>query len=292
MSALMAASLNPYITQFDVTFDAEKSPKYGMTIQLALGGFSFAILDTSNRSIVGLEFYQSGTLLDSVELFGGIIKALEANDLSQRKFSSVTFIVDDRINTLVPKALFDEEASASYLDFSFNTQEAYKILTDEIAESGCVNVYALPMSLYSKLSGRWPEARFIHASTVFVRSIVGTASNSIHNVLIQVRSRNFDLAITENGKLRFFNNFRFNTKEDFVYFLLFAFEQQQLSGLEVPVRFSGLIQSASDIIELCDRYISDIKFVGSDMELKVATDLAEFPFHYYYIHYQTLKCES
>ena len=52
----MTASLNPYISQFGETFDAEKSSQYRMAIQCTLGGLSFALLYTVTQTIVGLEF--------------------------------------------------------------------------------------------------------------------------------------------------------------------------------------------------------------------------------------------
>ena len=87
----------------------------------------------------------------------------------------------------------------------------------------------------------------------------------------------------------FFNNFKFNTKEDFAYFLLFAMEQNNISGTDTLVRFSGLIRPASEIIDLCGRYVKDIRFV-EDPQVSKALD--EVPFQYYYILYQALKQES
>ena len=112
------------------------------------------------------------------------------------------------------------------------------------------------------------------------------------SVFVNVRNRDFDMLIQDKGKLLFFNNFKFNTKDDFAYFLMFAMEQNGLSGQDTPVWLSGLIQPASKIIELCGRYIKDILFVEDRHEIKVSQALKEVPFQYYFIHYQILKCES
>ena len=93
-------------------------------------------------------------------------------------------------------------------------------------------------------------------------------------VFVNVKNADFDMVIKKDGKLQFFNNFRFNTKDDFAYFLLFAMEQNSLSGQDTPVTFAGLILPSSEITELCKHYVRDIHFV-------------EDP--YYLIHYQALK---
>ena len=103
-----------------------------------------------------------------------------------------------------------------------------------------------------------------------------------------MRNRDFDMAIV-NDKLLFFNNFRFNTKDDFAYFMLFAMEQYGFTGQDTPVCFSGLILASSDIINLCGRYIRDIRFVEKPEELKVSEPLKGIPYQYYHIHYQSIR---
>ena len=134
---------------------------------------------------------------------------------------------------------------------------------------------------------KWPNAKITHSSCLFINSMMKDMESD--GVFVNVRNRDFDLLIKRNGKLQFFNNFKFTTKEDFAYFLLFALEQNNVSGQDAPVRFSGLIRPASDIIDLCGRYVRDIRFVEDPHTIKVSNALVEVPFQYYYIHYQALR---
>ena len=74
-----------------------------------------------------------------------------------------------------------------------------------------------------------------------------------------------------------------------LYFLMFAFKQQQLSGQEVPVYLSGLITGNSEIVKLCERYIKRICFIKPNGSLDVDISLSQTPFHYYYIPYRALS---
>ena len=288
----MSASLNPYITKFDAGFDVEKSKDYRLTIQFSLGGLSFAFFDTTTNTIVGTEFYQSDSLTNGDEVFDAIEHVLDAKHLEGKRFHSVTCIVEDRVNTLVPTPLFDESKAFQYLDFGFQLPAASKVLTDNIKQADCVNVYAMPLALYSKLLAKWPDAVFVHASTLFLNGLLGHDDPTRAGVYVCVRNRNFDLLVKNDGKLQFFNNFKFNTKDDFIYFLLFALEQCGLSGADTTVLFSGLIMPNSEIVSLCNRYVKDVRFIGNDQSMKVSEALDEVPFHYYFIQYQALKCES
>ena len=283
----MTASLNPYISQFAEEFDAEKSSQYRMTIQYALGGLSYALLDTETRSLVALECYQSNLLASSDDLYRTLERALESRGLNNKALGSVTCLVDNRICALVPKPLFNDADKAKYLDFAFQVPEDYAINAEPLAATHCFNVFAQQKSLQEKIQAKWKEGRVTHTSTVFINSAM--ESDIETGVFVYVRNRDFDVLIKKGGALSFFNNFKFNTKEDFAYFLLFAMEQNGVSGHDTPICFSGLIRPASEIVDLCGRYVRDIRFVGDPHALKVSKALEDVPFQYYFIHYQALR---
>ena len=281
----MTASLNPYISQFSEAFDAEKSSQYRMAIQCALGGLSFALLDTKTQTLVGLEFYQSDLLTDSDDLFRTLERALESKGLNNKAFQKVTCIIDNRICTLVPEPLFNEANQAKYLDFGFQLPENHTVVSESLASAHCQIVYAFPKALQDKVSAKWKDVKITHSSRVLIDSML---KNDIETgVFVQVRNRDFDMMIKKDGKLFFFNNFKFNTKEDFAYFLLYAMEQNGCSGQDTPVCFSGLIRPASDIIDLCGRYVKDIRFVENPQQTSKVSEVV--PYQYYFTLYQTLK---
>ena len=283
----MTASLNPYISQFGEEFDAEKSSQYRMAIQFALGGLSFALLDASKQNLVGLEFYQTELLTDSNDLFRTLERSLESKGLNNKDFQSVTCLIDNRFCAVVPEPLFNKADQTKYLDFGFQLPEGYTIVSESLASEQCHIVFAFPKALQDMILTKWKGAKITHSSSIFINSMM---KNDIQSgVFIQVRNRDFDMLIKKDGKLFFFNNFKFNTKEDFAYFLLFAMEQNHCSGQETPVCFSGLIRPASEIIDLCGRYIKDIRFVEDPHSLQVSKALKEVPYQYYFTHYQALK---
>jgi uncharacterized protein YfcZ (UPF0381/DUF406 family) len=268
----MTASLNPYISQFGEEFDAEKSSQYRMAIQFTLGGLSFALLDTKTQTLVGLEFYQSDLLTDNNDLFRTLERALESKGLNNKAFQEITCIIDNRFCTLVPEPLFNEADQAKYLDFSFQVPENYTIISESSTSAQCRIVYAFPKALQDKMLAKWKDAKITHSSSVFINSVMEKTEDQ--GVFVNVRNADFDMVIKKDRKLQFFNNFKFNTKEDFAYFLLFAMEQNGCSGQDTPVTFAGLILPSSEITELCKHYVRDIHFV-------------EDP--YYFIHYQALR---
>ncbi len=283
----MAASLNPYISQFGEEFDAEKSSQYRMAIQFSLGGLSYALFDSISNTLLALECYQSDLLSEADDVMRVLERALEAKGLNGKDFQQVTCIVDERFNCLVPEPLFDPAEKEKYLDFNFHLVDRGAILAEGLETCGCFNIFAWSKTLHDKVLSKWKSAFVTHSSRLFIDWAMQTESAT--GIFVNVRNRDFDMVIKKDGKLFFFNNFRFNTKDDFAYFLLFAMEQNGFSGHETPVCFSGLIRPASEIIELCGRYVKDIRFVEDPHKIKVSKALDEVPFQYYFTLYQQLE---
>ena len=279
--ARMMASLNPTISKFDESFHAEKSSQYRMAIQFALDGLSYALFDEKTNRIIGMESHQTDT--DSSETFQLLEQLLDEKDLSDKEFQSVICIIDNRTNTLVPSSLFNEANLNNYLDFTSQVPESHTICAERLEPTMCHNVYATHKILKNKILKKWSMAKIIHSGSVFINGAM--AAEAEQGVFVNVRNRDFDMLIKKEGKLHFYNNFRFNTKEDFAYFLLFAMEQNQMSGLAVPVTFSGMILPSSDIIALCGRYVKQIRIVDEGPEKL----LKGVPFQYYWVHYQALR---
>ena len=283
----MAASLNPYISQFGEEFDAEKSSQYRMAIQFSLGGLSFALLDMEKQTLIAMECYQSDLLADSSDLFHTLERALESKGLNNVAFHSVTCLVANRLCTLVPEPLFNEADQAKHLDFAFQIPDGYAITSELLETVPCFNVYAWQKALRDMVTTRWKDVRIIHSSTLFIDSTMRNGKET--GIFVHVNNRDFDMMIKKNNNLLFFNNFKFVTKEDFAYFLLFAMEQNGCTGQDSSVCFSGLIRPASEIIDLCGRYIKDISFVTDPHLLQISKTLDEVPFSYYHLLYQALR---
>ena len=286
----MAAILNPYISKFDERFDVEQSSAYRMTIQCALGGLSFALLDDTEKRLIGLEFHQSDNF-DGIELFRLLERALDAKGLIDKTFRSITCIVDERTNLLIPDTFSNPEDNAKYLNFMFRIPDGSLQRAEQIEAIKGVNTFSYQKALNDRILGKWNDANITHSCTLFIKSCFEYASEGTV-VFANVRNRDFDVVIVNDGKLLFYNNFKFNTKADFAYFLLFALEQNQISGMEVPVCFSGLILPNSEIIDLCSRYLKYLLFIEDRHVLQVSKALHDVPYQYYHLHYQALRNDT
>ena len=273
--------------------DPAKSTLYNITIQCALDGFCFVVHHHEENKIIDIELYQTSETADGNAILEALEKAFYKKGLYGKPFRSLRFLMANPYYALVPEALFDEAQRESYLRFNHLLPARYTVLHDTIPAAQAAMVFALPQHQADSIGKIWPEAVLSHQASQFLQAVLREEPyESDTNAYVNVNSRSFDLALVQEGRVLFFNNFKFNTKDDFLYFLMFTLEQQGLAGQDIPVHFSGLISNQSEIIRLCERYIKRIRFVRPNGSVNVDMDANGTPFQYYYIPYQSLSCES
>ena len=191
------------------------------------------------------------------------VENLNTKELTiQRLLDGFLVIVDNNRNTFVPKDLYQEKNKAKYLDFLGLNDDDSVILADFIELADMYNVYSMSKNDYENAGKSSKNIKFQHASSVLLTSLIkeNLERTDDTRVYLNIKDQCFEMMVLKGANLLFDNNFRFKTKEDFLYFLLFSIEQLHLDAGSVPVYFLGMIEEKSKIVEMTSRYVRDIRF--------------------------------
>ena len=272
-----------HISCTDQSVKENKLNQYDIAIQIVSDGFSFVVYDSRQRKFVALADMVSPSPCD------GLMDELGQRQWPLAAFKTVCVAVDSPYRTIVPQPLYDEAAKEKYLKFMCDLPANAVVRTDRLRCAGAQMVYAVD----GAVAGRFADFAKLAPASVFVESLAVECKNLTDSVrvFLDVKTDNFDMVVFEKGKLLFYNNFKYNTKEDFIYFVLFAMEQQKLNPETVPVCLAGMVDHDSDILPLSERYIGDLRFMTRVIGPKCAYRLEEIPYHYHYTLYNTLQCE-
>lgn len=172
------------------------------------------------------------------------------------------FSFDNCRNTIVPKEVYRDGDKDKYLEILGLRTDADMTLVDYIEEIEAYNVYSVTKEEYEYVKELPKGTKVRHASSVLISSLVkdNTERTDDVRVYLNINDQRFEMIVLEGCKLLFDNHFRFKTKEDFLYFLLFTLEQLHLDAGSVPVYFLGMIEEDSAIVELTKRYVRDVRF--------------------------------
>lgn len=283
----MTSYLSPYI-QESALIDSKYTDNYILTIQYTLGGLSFTIFDNIDHRYICLKHY---TISDKDISLNTLLAELQERESWQlERFYQVNLVLDDSRNTLIPAEYHNEQISKQYLEaLQFPSSN---IGTDNIGNGIC-NIYSVDDEIAEIAKAINKNLCLRHASTIFLNTLIREFSERTAETraFVNVKNNCYELAILENDKIIFHNYFNFNTKEDFLYFILFTFEQLKIDNETTPLYFMGFIENNSSIINLCSRYIRNIRFINRNNNLKFANELNTIPYYYYYTLYNSVSCE-
>jgi hypothetical protein len=92
-------------------------------------------------------------------------------------------------------------------------------------------------------------------------------------------------------KLLFLNNFKARNPEDFLYFLLFAFDQQGLNPETVNLSVMGSLTLDHPIYEAVNKYVRNVRFAPFNPAFEYSYVLEDVQFHQFSLLFSALQCE-
>lgn len=235
-----------------------------LSIQISLDGFSFCIYNSYEREVLAFssfEFQYDASFTPEQHLV--YIKNLfEQEPILKSKFKSVVVTHYNNLITQVPKPFFDKENLKSYLQYSVKLLENDYVTFDELENSDIVNVYIPFVNINNFLIDIYGSFVYKHSSTQLIESILNNYKNNDKDLMfVNVSNNTYELVVLKNNKFQLYNQFNFNSKEDFIYYILFSAEQLGLNPEEFELKLVGGIEKESELYTICYQYIRNVSFM-------------------------------
>ena len=233
-----------------------------LSIQFNLDGFSFCITNNTTKEVLYFSEYQFDEKQITPEnLLKEIEEIFKTDKHLQRDFSSVLVIHQNNLFTLVPNAYFSKENLSKYLNLNIKTLATDYIAFDDIQAIDAKNVYVPYVNINNYLFQNFGEFVYKHHLTAFIENLISLSISDEKKMYVNVSKDTIDVVVIQNKKLEFSNSFYFETKEDFIYYILFTFEQLKLDVEKIKLYFSGDIELESEIYTITYQYIRNIFFL-------------------------------
>jgi len=239
----------------------EKQDIFKMSIQVRLNGFSFCIVNCSNNEIDWYRKIDLGKEQSPVEILREIEKVYAEETLLQKEFQEVIVLFSNNLYTVVPESFFIEEEASTYLKFNTKILKTDVVAHDMLSHE-LVNVYIPYTNINNYFFDKYGEFEFKNNISVLIEAVLAKNNESkIAQVYLNDYSSYYDLVIVKNNKLLLANTFQYETKEDFIYYLLFTAEQLQIDPSEFNLWLLGDIAKHSDNFNIAYTYIKNIDFL-------------------------------
>lgn len=255
-----------------------------LSIQVNLNGLSFCILNRTSNTIEFLNSIVFRHKLNPFDVLNRLKTELSANAVFSDEFDSITVVHQNELSTLVPKALYDENNKADYLKFNTKILKTDFITHDDIAVNDSVNVYIPYININNYIFETFGEFTYKHSSTVLVDTLLQKKHESdTTEVYLHVNSNTIEIAVLDKKQLQLFNVFEYHSKEDFIYYVLFVFEQLNLDVETTLVYLSGLVNKNDELYTLLYTYIRHVEFEKLNFNYSFSDKLNSDHLHHHYL---------
>ena len=289
----MSLRIKPYLSLWDKSFEESNTRTYYLTMQLSLHGLCFVVFDPDKNKYLGMEVYHFNDVEEESAIPNAFDLVIEQNKWLTSPFKKVKLIYNNAFSTLVPDPLYSESEKELFLNFNQPVVENNRIETDRLKNAGSVNVYYLPEPVAAKLHQVWPNITITHLSSQMIECLLLNYKNKLdkQTLFVQVNSDSFNMVSIANNKLQYHNIFAYNTKEDFIYFLLATIEQLGYNPETTELVLMGSIDKSDDLYQIIYQYIGNCRFVEPNKGLVKSYVLDEIRSHQYYLLFNALQCE-
>lgn len=248
-----------------------------LSIQLSLDGFSFCIINSVEKMVEKLEHFSFEDHSPTPEkLLKNVEDLFKKEQALQKRYGSVNISHVNKLSTLVPKSLFDEERMRDYLKYSSKTYTNDYIVHDELENHDMVNVYIPFVNVNNFFLERFGSFEYKHFSTILVNNLLNTYKFSEHpHMFAYVGEQEFQIVVIADHKLVFYNSFTYNSKEDFIYYILFTAEQLNLNPEKFELVLAGNVEKDNELYTIAYTYVRKVSLLENRSELKFPANIKE-----------------
>ncbi|MBC3847946.1 DUF3822 family protein [Winogradskyella echinorum] len=255
-----------------------------LSIQINLNGLSFCILNKETNTIEFLKTIAFANKLNPANVLNHLKAELSSNTVFSEDFDAVLVIHQNELSTLVPKSLYDEKNKADYLKFNSKILRTDFITEDEITANDSINVYVPYVNINNYIFDTFGEFVYKHASSVLIDTILEKENTSEDPIVyINSNKNTIEVLVVDKGQLQLFNVFEYHSKEDFIYYLLFVFEQLKLDVETTHVKLSGAIDKEDELYTILYTYVRHIDLISTDFKFKISNTITTDNLHQHYL---------
>ena len=252
-----------------------------LSVQVTLTGLSFLVTNASNENTIFFIEKKFSSEYTPEELLLEIKTVFDQQEALGGAFEEVSIIYSNSVYTLVPSSLFEENKLSDYLKFNTKLLSNDFIAYDLVRNHDIVVVYVPYVNINNYMFDRFGSFQYYHSACILLKNIMDNEKHSqLPKAYINVNDAQFDLIVLNDGKLQLCNTYSYKTPEDFIYYVLFSFEQLKLNPETLDVVLFGEIEIDDSIYEILYRYIRNVSFINSENVI-VSGDTNENDYRHY-----------
>lgn len=230
-----------------------------LILQISLTEISFCLLDTLHQKMETFGRHKLPKETSTLATENAIIDYIQNNPALQTPMDDVLVVHQNNLLTFVPQEYFAEEQLASYLQYNVKVYPTDFLTHDPIENYDMHTVYIPYATINNALLDIFGDFTYKHAASILVKKVLDWTKNKEEaHIFVHFQENNFQLVAVKNQQLVLFNSFEFQTKEDFLYYLLFTAEQLHWNPETFTLKLLGNITKESELFQIAYKYVRNV----------------------------------
>ena len=289
------------IDLIDSGFDKKDTVFYRLSIQLALNGFSFCVVDSRNNNILILK----QKLIDSV-----VLESITADyycqylydfiineSILKLKFKSLNIVYISKQSTLVPVPVYEKEGVNSIFSSNMKKVEEEVVLSNKINLFDAYSVFSIPDCINRVLSRQFINFNLVHQSDSLIQcAIKNSATESEVILYLNCNYNVIDIIVINqvaagSNKLLFYNSYIYKNDDDIVYYLVNISEQLKTVNKIKEVVVSGNIDYDGTLHKKIVSFFERVSFIDISKRFTFSENFKDISLHNYLTLLNSALCE-
>jgi hypothetical protein len=282
----------PNFSYTDESFIKENSYHYSLAIEISYDWIVYLVFDEVKNNYIVIESFNFNKVFNESQLVSSFQNIIDNHDNLKLNYEKTNIVFKSSKYTFIPSPLFVVGEEERYLTFNQEILNSETTLKDFVKNADLFNIYAIPKLLQNFLEDNFKNHKLSHHLTSLVEIIVNKYKNLDENktVFINLGQSFLDVLVLENQKLLLCNTFQFKTGEEFIYYLMFVFEQMKLNPEKNNLTIIGEIEKDSALYGYIEKYIRNISFIERNNAFKYSYLFDKIPQHYFYNLFNLKLC--
>lgn len=187
------------------------------------------------------------------------------------QYEKIIIAIDAESFILVPTSFNEEQKSTAWQKFQ-NKANKDEVVLSQVIDNESV-VYSISKNIYDILDNHFENKEFIFGDF----GLIQFSRKNEEKVVAQIYGNAISIAFHDNEKLRYYNRFKCQDVNDFLYYILLAFKTLELDPHINQLYIGGLIEQEAPLYKEIWGFIENISIIEKHDYVK-----KEIPFHYFF----------
>jgi hypothetical protein len=278
----------------DDKFSVDDILQYNLSLQVSRELFRLCVTDIQNNRCLLLEDYQIFNIQSNSALFTQLDEIFRNHTVLEAGFwKSIKLGIKNKSFSLVPDSLFEEEFARDYLSIN-STINGTEVYYYKQKTSETINIFAADSEIIDWFKRKYPQKniKVFHFTSPVIEGVMIDRKLKDEKSLYIVGEKNMlTILVKADNKLNYCNSFTYYSPEDFIYFVMFVFDQLKLNPEVTPVVLWGDISTDSPVYNKLYKYIRNVSFGNKPAALFFGYQFDEIFDHRFFDLYNMHFCD-